>query len=213
MHDECGMRRAFCIHIAFPIAEWRVRSLRPAQRIVGVAVFGTQFVVLRQKELDIVAGRFFCRSGRAGVGSLLAAAVIAYHEKDQRVIQLTDLLQVIHHPAYFVIGVGKKPGIYFHETGVNLLFVSRKRVPGLDTGLPRRQLRTFRCQSAGKLSLEYFFAVFVPTAVKPAFVSIAPLARYVVGRVCGTGREVKEKGLFRIGRLLVGNVRNSLIGQ
>ena len=78
---------------------------------------------------------------------------------------------------------------------------------------PMFTLHTIRIESAGELPLENLFAVLVPASVEFAFVPVAPLPRNVVRGVRRAGSEIKEKWLFGIGRFLIGDVGNSLIGQ
>ena len=100
VNNERIVRPAFAVGIGFPVLERSVGRLRPAQRIVATPGFRrADLVDLGQVIGDILLlGHRFADNGTVDAAffrSFLAGAVIADGDEDQRVVELSDLLQVI----------------------------------------------------------------------------------------------------------------------
>ena len=95
--DQPIASTAFAIGILLPEFEGRVRSLRPAQRIVPVRGVGcANFADL----IQVISNRFFLRFGLAHEAliddsvqrAFFAGAVVAEHNEYERIVELVDFL-------------------------------------------------------------------------------------------------------------------------
>ena len=211
--DQKRIADAAVIAIALPHLERRVEGHRPAGGVMVVRQRATQHIqvveVLLQAIGNAVEKLIFV--DRAGRSTLTTGAVIGDHYY-KGVVELSRLFQEVDDPADLVIGVAEEARVHLGHAPVQLLFVLRQRVPGLDViqgweRLPIRALRLGRRANRVDrrqrgilwhkahllLALEHQLAVALIAHVKLALVLVSPLPGRVMRRVAGARAEVHEK--------------------
>src|SRR5215471_16874966 len=112
-----------------------------------------------------------------------------------------------------VIGVGEKPGKYFHHAGINFLFRGGQWLPLGHIGIVARELSLSRNDPKLLLSREGPFAQLVPTVVKFALVLVGPFLRHVMRRVSRSWAKIHKEGLVGSDLFGVGDEANRFVHQ
>ena len=135
---------------------------------------------------------------RAGDRALHARAIVAPDPDDERVVELTQLVDGIDHPTDVMVGVLREAGIDLHLAGVERLELVWNAVPGRERLVARRQLRLGRHHAERLLARERLLAQPVPALVELALVLGCPRFGDMVRGMAAAGREEREERLLRI---------------
>ncbi len=213
VHDE-GIADPPAIGLALPTAERRVARKRPAPRVVVERVRSAQVVDHREVLVQVVRHvvEELVLVHRAVRTTLRAGAVVG-DEHDDRVVPLADALQELEQAAVVVVGVLQEAREHFHHSRVELLLVSRQRVPVLNVRVVARQLRILRDNPERLLTRERLLAIRVPPVVEHALVLVGPLLGDVMRRVHRARAEVHEERLVRGDLLGVGDEGHRLVHE
>ena len=142
-----------------------------------------------------------------------ARPVVAGDVDDERVVELTQLLDRLQHAADVVVGLLQEPGVHLHHAGKESLLLGGKGVPRLHAGGAGRELRVSRYDTQLLLPREYLLADFVPALVELPLVLLDPLLLRVVRGVRGARGVVDEERLVRRHGLLHLDPMRCLVGQ
>ena len=165
-------------------------------------MFLLRYRLSKQRAIDIPVQRAF-----------FAGAIVADGDEDQRVVELSDLLQVIDQAANLKVRVGQIARIHFHEARIELLLFRRQLVPGLDVRIAIRKDRIGGNHAKFLLALKDLFAISIPALVELALVLIAPVFVYLVRSMSGARRVIEEERLVRRGLLLAVDIEDRLVGD
>ena len=213
MNDE-RIARAAAVRLALPATKRRVASPSPSPRIV-VEVFGAAELVDRfQIVLDglghVVEEQILVHGPmRSALG---AGPVVADHH-DDRVVELTELLEEREEAPDLMIGVLEEAREHFHHARIESLLVGAEAAPLLHVRIVRGELGAFRQEPHLHLAFVDLRSICVPAIVEHALVLVGPLARNLVRCVRGARAEV-SKERFLWGDLLgVGDEPDHAISQ
>ena len=217
MHDQ-GVAGAAVVggHLLGP-GEGRVEADRPAGRHVRIGGRVAPRVVVLQHEVDVGALGHVVEVGvlveQPVHQAFGAGAVVAGDVEDQRVVELTHVLDRLDDPARLVVGHVEVGGEDLGLAGEELLLLGREILPILDVGGLLRQLGVRRDDAELLLLLEDPLADHVPALVEAALLLVDVGLRHVVRGVNGARSEVDEEGLLRGERLLEAHPLDGLRGH
>src|SRR5262245_43134112 len=143
----------------------------------------------------------------------LTARAVVGDEDDDRVLELTRLLEEVEQPSNLMVGVREEAGKDLGHAAEEPLLVVRERVPRADDvervpglsvealllriGIERGELGVRGEDASLLLSLEDEVAIRLVAHVEAALVLLDPLLRDVMWRVASAGTEVHEERLVR----------------
>src|ERR1035441_4770599 len=145
--------------------------------------------------------------------SFLAGTVITNGNEDQRVVELTNLLQVIDQATDLKVGIGQIACIHFKEACIELFLVRRQLVPGLDVRVTIGKYRIGRDHTEFLLALENLYAECIPSLVELTLVLVAPILVNLMRSMSCARCVVEKERLVRSGLLLTINEEDRLIGD
>ena len=182
--DYQRVRLAAAMLALFEIAERRVAGHGPAGVVVRVGRLVSPAGVVPHAGIErrLHPVQHVGLVERARKTTFAAGAVVRGHE-DQRVVQLTDPLQILDHASDLIVHVLHLGREDLHLTRVKQLLVVTERIPGLDLTDPLRQLRALRDDAEADLVLQDHLARLVPAHVELASILRSILRRRVVRRM------------------------------
>ena len=188
-----------------------VRRSVIAPPALDAAVLLDQLQLLLGVELDAVEEGHLVE--RAGERPFHAGAVVAPDVQDERVVEVTHLLDRVEQAADVPVGVLGEAREDLHLARVQLLLGVVERVPGRKQLRPLSEYRVLRDDPELLLTLERLLAVRVPAAVELALVPVGPLPGHVVRRVAAAGGVVHEPWLLRVLRAHGVQPLDGLVGE
>ena len=221
---------ALVVRVALPQLERRVERPGPPGRVVVVRPRAAELVEVLEVLLHRVgeAVEELVLVDRA-VRPALARGAVVGDEHDDRVLELTALLEVVEQAAELVVGVAEEAGVDLGHAGEQPLLVVGERLPGphavslrprlavvarrVGVGVDRRQLGALGDDPELLLALEDALAIRLVAHVEHALVPVRPLLRDVVRRVGGARAVVEEERLVRRDRLRVLDELDRLVGE
>ena len=189
-----------------PPLEGRVPGPRPGRGVMGVHNGGSPLVepavAFGQLELHLVGERDAVLHRelveRPRDRPLHARSVVAPDPKDERIAELTKLLNGVDDAADVVVGVLRVPGVDLHLAGVEDLEVFRYVIPRREGVGAWRQLGAGGDHPELLLAGEGLLAEAVPSLVELPLVLVCPPLRHVVGGMATAGGEVDKEGLVGV---------------
>ena len=140
-------------------------------------------------------------------------AIVALDEDDQRVVELSGILQPRDDPAELIVGIGKLGGSDLHHARIKTLLVGRQAAPRGHTRQRRRQLRIGRDHTHFLLASKYLFADDIPSHVELAFELVDPLLGRLLRPVHGTWRIIGKEGFVGVGAILRAHPGEQMVGH
>ena len=192
-------------HLLAPL-KWRITGMRPCRRAVRRCVVATQGVdaaiLLDQLQLLLGVEYDAVEEGhlveRASDGPLHAGTVVAPDVEDERVIEVSHLLDRVEEPTSVPVGILLEACINLHLPRIELLLGIVERIPGREEIRSLGEDRVLWDDSELLLALERLLAVGVPALVEFTLVLVGPLLRYMMRRVGAASGVVQEPGLLRV---------------
>ena len=171
-----------------------VAGLGPAPRVVGMAVGATDVVepldrFVRRLDDHVEVLHLVHDAERT---TLLAGPVVG-QQKNQRVVELTELLEVVDEPADLGIGVLEERGERLLQACGQATLVLGEGVPRLDAGVAGSQFGVGGEQPHLDLPSKPLFASDVPPVVEGSTVLLHVLVGRLMGGVLGPEGEVGEE--------------------
>ena len=134
-------------------------------------------------------------------------------ENEQRVVETSDLPEVVDDTPDLLVGVGHEAGEDFLHAGVDAFPVVRERCPGGDAGVALRQPHRIGHDAERFLARQYLVSFGVPAVIEHAPVGVGVLEGNVMRRVARTVGEIQEERLGRIRDVGAGHVLDGAIGE
>ena len=205
---------AAAVRVLLVPAQRRVADLRPAPGIVGRAAQPADLGEVRLHLVGILRppheeARLVGLAARA---AFLRRAVVG-HQQDDRVVELVRGLQVIDQPADLRVGVIEEGGERFLQRDGEALRVLRHVVPGIDARIAGSQLGPVGDDAELLLTRVDLLAHLVPAGVESSAVLVEIGLRRLMRRMGRARREVEEKRLPGINRLVIAQEANRVVGQ
>ena len=195
--DERVTDAAF-VGFAFPALERGVPGPGPTPGVVVVSIGTAQLIDPGQVLFHVLGFEVEeVQLVERSPGTPLGRGSVVAHDQDDRVLELSDLLDEVEQTSDLGVGVGQKAGVDLHHPGVEVLLLGRERVPGRNPTGPLAQRRTRGEQGRRGLAIEDPVAPGVPSEVELTPVAVDELRRRMVGSMAGSRREPQEEGLLR----------------
>ncbi len=174
--------------------ERRVAALRPAPRVVGVAVRAADVVELvdhRVAVFEDAVEELHLVHHTEGAALLRGAVVCEDHEHG--VVEFAHVTQAVDQSTDLVVGVIEERGERFLESRTDLLLILGEVVPGIDTGVAGREFGPVGDHAEFELTFVPALTNDVPAFVVLAAVLLQVALRRLVRSVRRTERHVREE--------------------
>jgi len=211
--DDCGVGDAALVRgVAFEQFIGRVERHRPSDRVVVVRLGAAEVVHQLQAFLhgvDVAVEEFDLVD--RSVGTALATGTVVGDDHDDRVVELTRLIQIVKDAADLGVGVGQEAGEDLgHPCEQPLLVITQRfprahrvlRRPGFTVGSLDIQVRVDGRQLGVRwddaellLVLEHDFAVALVAHIETARILVGPFLEDVMRRMACAGADVGEPRL------------------
>ena len=139
--------------------------------------------------------------------------VVAPDVEDQRVLAVTEPIELVDEPTDLCVHVLGEPRRDLHQSSLEGLLVLRNAVPRRHPRIARRELGLLRNPSLLFRPREHALTILVPAVVELAFVLVCPLLHDVVRSMDGAARPVHVEGLVGLEGFMPAQPPDRIVGK